>query len=201
MSAQEPEIVPQQPAPSLMDEGEFASRIKAKHPALWSEKQAGQMLQEIQSSPLAPARQESGLYLADYLPRPEPLSNREENFMSNLVGRIPGVRGSQRQFTVFLDKIRADAFDNYATTNPDATPETLSGVARFINYSTGRGDMGSFGVNPLSNDFGTIKVGNTRLSLWGGTNQLARYTAQLMVGQSAAAGSNQESLRRAESWR
>src|SRR5947209_2611925 len=174
----------------------------------------------------------------------------EETLASNLLGRIPGVRGARRQFTVFLDKLRADAFDNYASTNPDASPETLSGVARFINYSTGRGDLGSFGerhalglsnifysprfsasrveiattpfrgtpearsyaakelvryvgtniglmalakaggldvgVNPLSNDFGTVKVGNTRVSLWGGMNSLARYTAQVMMGQSAS---------------
>lgn len=163
------------------------------------------------------------------------------------------MRGTQRQFVTFLDKIRADAFDNYVQANPEATPETLSGVAKFINYSTGRGDLGALGerhalglsnvfysprfavsraqllttpfrgtpearayaaqnlvryvgtnlaimgiakaaglaigTNPLSNDFGTVKVGNTRVNLWGGTNQLARYTAQLMMEQSAAADS------------
>jgi hypothetical protein len=220
-------------------------------PALWSEENAGRMLNEIQSSPLAPVRQEAGLYLADYTSKPQPLSAREENFMSNLVGKIPGVRGSQRQFTVFLDKVRADAFDNYVQANPEATPETLQGIARFINYSTGRGDLGSFGeqhalglsnifysprfaasrvqlattpfrgtpearayatqnllryvgtnvglmmlakagglnvgVNPLSSDFGTIKAGDTRISLWGGMDKTARYTAQLLMGQSASA--------------
>lgn len=220
-------------------------------PALWSEKNAGRMLNDIQTSPFAPLRKESGLYLADYTSKPQPLSAREENFMSNLIGKIPGVRASQRQFTVFLDKVRADAFDNYAKANPDASPETLQGVARFINFSTGRGLLGSWGeshalglsnvfysprfalsraqllttpfrgtpearayatrelvryvgtnlglmalakaggldigTNPLSNAFGTIKVGDTRISLWGGMNQLARYTAQLMTGQSASA--------------
>jgi hypothetical protein len=221
-------------------------------PSLWSERYAGKMLNDIQSSPLAPVRQEAGLYLADYLPKSQPLSAREENLMTNLIGKIPGVRGTQRQFVTFLDKIRADAFDNYATANPDATPETLQGIARFINFSTGRGDLGAWGerhalglsnifysprfalsrvqlattpfrgttpearayaanelvryvstnvglmllakagglpvgINPLSNDFGTVKVGNTRISLWGGMDKTARYVAQLMTGESASA--------------
>nr|MDQ3817733.1 hypothetical protein [Acidobacteriota bacterium] len=224
-------------------------------PSLWSEESAGRMLNEIQTSPFAPLAKESGLYLADYTSKPQPLSAREENFMSNLVGKIPGVRGSQRQFTTFLDKIRMDSFSEYAKANPDASPETLQGVARFINLSTGRGDLGAWGerhalglsnifysprfavsraqllttpfrgtpearafaakeltryvatnlgimalakaggldigINPLSSDFGSLKVGNTRVSLWGSMDKTARYVAQFMMGASASASTGQ----------
>jgi hypothetical protein len=37
--------------------------------------------------------------------------------------------------------------------------------------------------NPLSADFGRVKIGRTRLSIWGGNDTLARYTAQMVAGK------------------
>ena len=38
-------------------------------------------------------------------------------------------------------------------------------------------------VDPRSSDFGKIKVGNTRLDIWGGFQQLIRTAAQITMGQ------------------
>jgi hypothetical protein len=72
-------------------------------PSIWSEEYAGKMLNDIQNSPRAAQMKDSGLYLADYLPKAEPLTAREENLMSNLLHKIPGVSGGrQRQYVVLL---------------------------------------------------------------------------------------------------
>ena len=44
--------------------------------------------------------------------------------------------------------------------------------------------MADVEMNPRSSDFGKIRVGNTRLDAWAGFQQIARYTAQIITGQS-----------------
>jgi hypothetical protein len=79
---------------------------------------------------------------------------------------------------------------------PDFTPQArayaATQLARYVG--TNLGIMGiakaaglDIGVNPLSSEFGTLRVGNTRVSLFGGMNTTAKYVAQLMMGQSASA--------------
>ena len=55
---------------------------------------------------------------------------------------------SGHQFALLLNGMRAAAFDRYAEANPEATMEDLRGVARSINLSTGRGELGR--AEPLS---------------------------------------------------
>jgi len=43
-------------------------------------------------------------------------------------------------------------------------------------------------VNPLSSDWGKIKIGKTRFDIWGGKQQLARYTAQMIMGERKTIG-------------
>ncbi|KKL96983.1 hypothetical protein LCGC14_1839050, partial [marine sediment metagenome] len=45
--------------------------------------------------------------------------------------------------------------------------------------------------DPRSSDFGKIKIGRTRIDIWGGFQQIARSTAQLMTGQSRAVSSGE----------
>lgn len=76
------------------------------------------------------------------------LSKREEAIMSTWAEKVPGVRRSNRAYTAFLNKLRADTFDNLivdtkafgadAKTNlPLATA-----LADFVNIATGRGNLG-----------------------------------------------------------
>lgn len=96
-----------------------------------------------------------------------PLSQREEQFMSNLaehLHEIPGirrtpakyplavvshtVRASGRAYTGFLNKTRADVFDylvhSAAQQGRDVNEQHLvESIARFVNSATGRGDLGA----------------------------------------------------------
>lgn len=86
------------------------------------------------------------------------LSGREEALMSTIAEKIPVygrmVRASNRSYTAFLNKLRADKFDSMMddaiklakdTNNPALNPETNLTVAKeiasFINDATGRGSL------------------------------------------------------------
>src|SRR5690606_29468999 len=77
------------------------------------------------------------------------LSGREEAFMSRQADKIPGVKRSERAYTGFLNKLRADTFDSIVTKakeagiDVEADPDGLKTLARFVNNATGRGDLGS----------------------------------------------------------
>ncbi|KKN03288.1 hypothetical protein LCGC14_1109240 [marine sediment metagenome] len=45
--------------------------------------------------------------------------------------------------------------------------------------------------DPRSSDFGKIKIGRTRIDIWGGFQQIARSTAQLITGKSRAVSSGE----------
>jgi hypothetical protein len=74
------------------------------------------------------------------------LSQREEDFMSEWAEKIPVVgrfvRGSERAYVGFLNKLRADVFDQlYSKLPPEATEQDLKDIAGFINAASGRGNM------------------------------------------------------------
>jgi len=52
------------------------------------------------------------------------------------------------------------------------------------------------GIDPRSSDFGKIKIGNTRLDIWTGYTQYARFIAQLATGQSVTESGNVTSKNR-----
>lgn len=79
------------------------------------------------------------------------LSNREEQFFSNMAEKIPVagrvVRASGRAYTSFLVKTRADVFDHLIQKAQDQGLDVqnqhfLESVGKFVNSSTGRGDLG-----------------------------------------------------------
>lgn len=183
------------------------------------------------------------------------LAKREELFMSNLAERIPIfgriARGSNRAYTGFLNKLRADVFDDLVKSAnklgiTEKSPDVIKDIARFVNNATGRGGVGNLGdaaiilngtffsprlamsrfnllnpifyiglnpfvrkealrslftfagagasvlglakagglevgVNPLSADFGKIKVGDTRYDIWGGFQQYVVAAARLVA--------------------
>ncbi len=76
------------------------------------------------------------------------LNSREESIMSNLADKVPMVRASNRAYTAFLNKLRADTFkqmisdfDTYK--GPDARNKiNLSKqIADFVNTASGRGSL------------------------------------------------------------
>lgn len=76
------------------------------------------------------------------------LEQREDDFMSNLVGKIPGVGVSERAYVGFLNKLRADVFDDLvgraemAGEDISMGSQTLKDIANVVNDFTGSGNIG-----------------------------------------------------------
>lgn len=109
-------------------------------------------MDSIQNSKMNSLRKSAGLELTDVSGQASSLSKKEEGFMSDLAARIPGigilVRASERAFVGFLNKLRADVFDDVAKEymagglNPSKDMSEFKGLAKFVNTATGRGDFG-----------------------------------------------------------
>ena len=115
---------------------------------MFSDFNARKQLDELNNRPNAPLYARARLYLADMDGTP---SAREEAFIGRLVEKIPGVRSvihaSERNYTVFLNRLRADSFDAMAASlakNGEPTMDEAKAIATFINVATGRGDFGQF---------------------------------------------------------
>lgn len=114
---------------------------------------------EIQSRPTFKLMEDSGLFLAD---TGKQLTKREEQFMSTWAGKIPGfgraVKFSERGYTGFLNKLRADTFDRILTEGKRAgmdyelDRDAAKKMANFVNTATGRGEIKHFTTDgPLMN--------------------------------------------------
>lgn len=113
--------------------------------ALASEKGAYAVNQEILGRENYPLYQRSKLYLSEH---GSPLSRMEEAYMSRWADKIPLVAGSQRAYTTFLNRIRADSFDALAKSigrSERLTPEEAKVISNYVNVATGRGDIGMTG--------------------------------------------------------
>ena len=125
---------------------EFAPMVKS----FGSESYYQELMDDIVARPTYEAMQTAKLQLTDLA---SGVWQREEQFMSNLAEKIPvigrGVRASGRAYTGFLNKFRADAFDNYLRMAESQgldieDPALLKGIARWLNHATGRGSVKSF---------------------------------------------------------
>lgn len=139
--------------------GAFAKMIQV----FGSEKIFTATMEQIVSRPTFTIMKNSGLYLADITKKAIGLSSKEESFMSNFAAKIPIigslVRASERAYVGFLNKLRADVFDDISKEyirggiTPETKPEVFKGLAEFINNTTGRGTL-PFGlqrVGPVLN--------------------------------------------------
>jgi len=116
----------------------------------FSQKQFDRWLVELKESPQYKLMEDSGLYIAD--PNNLKLQVQEEQFMSNLGEKIPVigriVKGSERGYVAYLNKMRADLFNQGSEVFADQgrtfenSPELYKGLATFINNATGRGGLG-----------------------------------------------------------
>lgn len=150
-----------------------AQAFKSMFKVAFSEKAYQNMMQDIEARPTYPIMRENKLAITDI---GKVLSSREETFMSNLAERIPGigrvVRGSNRGYSGFLSRLRADVFDDLlkkadllgATKD---NPKLVADLAKFINSATGRGDLGALNKHvPLLNGlFFSPRLMASRLNL------------------------------------
>lgn len=146
-----------------------AKSIGPMFKALASEKAALETEQQILNRPNAPLYARSKLYLApsDSIR----LSVQEEQIMSRMGNKIPGVRASNRAFTTFLNKLRADSFDamvDNLTKSGEATPAELSAISNYINVATGRGAGIGKGAETLATVFFSPRLLASRFQLVAG---------------------------------
>lgn len=98
--------------------------------------------EEIRNRPNAELYAASKLYLHDE--RAVKLSQMEEAYMGRWIGKIPLVAGSERAYTTFLNRLRADSFDTMAATlSRDGRPsiQEAKAISNFVNVATGRGNL------------------------------------------------------------
>lgn len=126
----------------------IASRaFKAQIKALLSEDAAIVVDKSLDLGRFALLREQSGLYRAPLLYGGESLAARPEPFMSNLAGKLPIVKQSERAYITFTNKLRADAFD-YIVNKWEGTGKIeadYKSLAHFMNVATGRGHLGEWG--------------------------------------------------------
>ncbi len=125
-----------------------------------SEKAFQAVQQSIEGKPTYELMQESGLALTQM---GKGMLLREERFMGQWAEKIPligrGVRASGRAYMGFLNKLRADVFEDLILKaerlglNPKNNMDLSKEIAKFINIASGRGGLG-----PLE---GSAKVLNT----------------------------------------
>jgi hypothetical protein len=114
----------------------------------FSEKAYMNLEKDIQARPNYPLMRDSKLSLTN---TGTTLQGREEAFMSNLADKIPIFgrisKGSNRAYSGFLNKLRADVFDDLVSSARQqgikVEGKTLTDISRFINSATGRGELGA----------------------------------------------------------
>jgi hypothetical protein len=154
--------------------------LGARHPVIWasewrpmlkalkSERAYEDLMEDIASRPTFEAMQRAKLAITDL----GQMGTREEAFMSNLAEVVPGVRASGRAYTGFLNKFRADAFDNYLqmaeAQGRDITDEALlKSISSWVNHATGRGSLKNFeaAMKPMNAVFFSPRLIASRLQL------------------------------------
>ena len=110
--------------------------------ALVSPKEQFRVEREILKRPNYHIYARDGLNLTEH---GQKLSQMEEAYMSRWAEHIPGVAASQRAYTTFLNKLRADSFDamaDWVAKGRELTPDEGKIIANYINVATGRGNIG-----------------------------------------------------------
>ncbi len=115
----------------------------------FSQKKFDRWFHDIQENPKFEEYEKSGLYLSN--PHDLKLTAREEAFLGNIAEKIPlagrFVKGSERAYVSYLNKMRWDLFDMYATQLKEKgrtlenSPDLYKSIAAFVNNATGRGNM------------------------------------------------------------
>ena len=109
----------------------------------------------------------AGLRLTDL---GDKLELREEQFMSTLLDRVPGISASQRAYTGFLNKLRFDVFDDLikkaeiSGENVSVGSQAAKDIANVVNNFTGGARVGKVeGATPFLNAvfFSPRKINST----------------------------------------
>jgi len=140
----------------LIHKKEFWKAIPGMFKSWGSEEAFRQIQQSISEKPLFKPRagpggktlpsfaEDAGLKLTDLTD----LNSREEALMSTWAEKVPGVRRSNRAYTGFLNKLRADTFEALVSegkvfgANSEVDIPLARALADFVNTASGRGSLG-----------------------------------------------------------
>jgi hypothetical protein len=131
------------PSHPVISSKAFVAQIKA----FASGNSYKEVMKSIRESPHALWADKSKLYLADISTEVQSLAAREESFMSKLVQNAPIVKQSQRAYVTYLNKVRMDVWESVVTGwakkgwTPTNHKVDFDNLARYINWSTGRGSL------------------------------------------------------------
>ncbi len=131
----------------LIHKSAFWDSAAKMFPQAFSEEAFRAAQSELYERPLYLAGKKAGLFLSDLGGK---LSQHEEAFGSKIAEKIPAigplVRGSERAYTGFLNKLRANVFDDLVSkaaefNQRNLTDGELQDIASFVNNRTGRGSL------------------------------------------------------------
>lgn len=113
--------------------------------AAFSQYKAEQIDMAMRSSDAQYLRDKAKLELTNIDGTPK---TREEHFAGVWIEKIPAlgevVKASNRHMATFLNLMRTSMFDDFVKKVPNATTEELQAYARWINVTTGRGELGKY---------------------------------------------------------
>lgn len=130
----------------MMSRPQFYKAFGAMFKYAFSEKAYREMQAYIVSHPKYQMAKASGLRISALANK---LSGREEAYMTTLLDKIPGIRGSERAYAGFLTKLRFDTFVDL-TKSAEIGGESIGNgtratkdIANVINDFTGSGNIGT----------------------------------------------------------
>lgn len=151
-----------------------AKNIPSMMQAAFSREANARINREIGERPNAKLYEQAGLFIAKDDTGAK-LSEREEQYMSRIVGDWGFIGASNRAYTTFLNRLRADTFDAMAATltkGGQPTVEEAKALAHFVNVATGRGEFGHQGrdaaLTHLSSIFFSPRYTLSRFQLMAG---------------------------------
>lgn len=163
--------------------------FKAQINALRSEHKAYQIEQAIVNDKNYAKMLKAKVEFTEFSGKP---SKMEESFMSRFASRIPGIQASQRAYTTFLNKMRADVFNTLYRSLAKAgepTDAELLAIGRYINMATGRGDLGKHALasQSLATIFWAPRLFLSRFQLLAGAPMYhgSARTRKLIAGEYA----------------
>lgn len=136
--------------PTISNPKMAAEGISQMFKSAFSEKEYNRWMYDLGESQRYQMMKDSKLAVTDAV-TPD-LQAKEEAFMTNLVDQVPVLgkltKGSERAYSMYLNKMRVDLFNRFADAMEERgvtmknSPEQYKQLAKYINNSTGRGDIG-----------------------------------------------------------
>jgi hypothetical protein len=118
----------------------IGAAIQSAH-AAFSEMKAASIINNIEADVDFPRMKKSGLFFSD----PGALSNQEVQTASRIIDKIPVFRtivhASERNMATYLNLLRFSAMKSVMASNPRSSDAGLKAVAKYINATTGRGNI------------------------------------------------------------